>query len=151
MVVGRFPVMAVQYLGIAVKKAQLVVVNPTRTPCVYAARACFGTIVLKVPLHPVAPCFLDQEETGVCIGHDLSLGIFLLNEVPEAVIAIGGNLELLFPAGGGVRREDGGDASPRVILHPQAASRTVGYLLQMPPVVVSEQDFKAIAVADTAQ
>ena len=52
---------------------------------------------------------------------------------------------------GGVRREDDGDASPRGILHPQAASRTVGYLLQMPPVVVSEQDFKAIAVADTAQ
>ncbi len=52
---------------------------------------------------------------------------------------------------GGVRREDGSDASPRVILHPQAASRTVGYLLQMPPVVVSEQDLKAVDVADAAQ
>ena len=52
---------------------------------------------------------------------------------------------------GGVQREDGSDASPRVILHPQAASRTVGYLLQMPPVVVSEQDLKAVDVADAAQ
>ena len=52
---------------------------------------------------------------------------------------------------GGVWREDGSDASPRVILHPQAASRTVSYLLQMPPVVVSEQDLKAVDVADAAQ